>query len=836
MSAIKNYIPHIDGMRAISVLAVIFFHFHLLGFTGGYIGVDVFFTISGYLIIGSIVGQAEAGKFKASSFWGRRVRRLFPAIFAILFLSFIAGLLLMSPSDLIKLSRDSIFGLVSLINFTLLGSTDYFDLQGFNEPLLHFWSLAVEEQFYLVFPLIAMGTLAVFRDRTNYKKTIIWILIILSILSLIWAEYVLRFGNPLFAYYMMPTRFFQLALGGVLAIALQSDAFRQNRETLPKIIHDILVFAAIAAIIALSLIFTKTTPFPGINAIWPTLAALALLYSGGHSRLRLSLENPVSAHIGKLSYSLYLVHWPVWSFMCYYFDRVLTLPETLVALALTYLISLFIYKCIEKPVRFSPVFSGRRLYIFVAPAIATTACLLFTTQALQGLPQRIPADKRAFAKDAGEFHRLYFGGRGYASSEPLFIGHTKVKPELVLIGDSKAQQFGSGLDLTLDAHSRSAVMVTMNGCRFIPGAERITEGALQSECQTATERALATIREHKVDVISIRSWKFSANPSYRLYNTTTKEALSQRDVIKANLDFHREILNLIGSDNTLTIVSDMNVAPENSTVIAHCLSRPTFLGLRCLENAAANASDMSLSSVEVALRDFAAEHRNVEYFMPDAIYCDKGVCRQIADDGTILFSDSSHLSKAGSARFAPRLLGLEPLPDSTMASIMRSRQKASEELDETSEEYLLSRAWVEGDAENLDTLIAAYVDTVFDRRRHNRFIKNLWEGRDGFSQNRELGLLLAEKLSEKFDSREATYISGVAYWVGAATEKDLGKTLTYWNKPSQNANATVQYRMAQIYLKEDLPHYDYQLGLEKLQLAAAAGHADAIKHLATLNK
>ena len=193
----QPYLPHIDGLRALSVILVILFHFNVGVFTGGFIGVDVFFTISGYLIIGSIVAQLGKGEFSPLSFWQRRIRRLVPAILATLLLCFIAGFLIMSPANFEHLARQSFFALFSIINFTLLGEGDYFDQSSLDEPLVHFWSLSVEEQFYLAFPLLALATFAMVKKKANFKKTMGVLLLILSILSIIGAEYMIRTGHKL---------------------------------------------------------------------------------------------------------------------------------------------------------------------------------------------------------------------------------------------------------------------------------------------------------------------------------------------------------------------------------------------------------------------------------------------------------------------------------------------------------------------------------------------------------------------------------------------------------------------------------------------------------------
>jgi peptidoglycan/LPS O-acetylase OafA/YrhL len=831
MSSHKNYIPHIDGIRAISVLAVIFFHFHLLNFTGGFIGVDVFFTISGYLIIGSIVGQADAGKFKASNFWGRRIRRLFPAIFAVLFLSFFAGMLLMSPGDLTKLSRDSLFGLVSLINFTLLGETDYFDLEGFNEPFLHFWSLAVEEQFYLVFPLIALLILALFRKPVMYKKAVVWCLLILSLISLGVAEWAIRSGHALFVYYMMPTRFFQMALGGVLAIWLQSDSFRQSRDSLRRGFHDLLVVAGIATIIVLSLAFTKYTPFPGVNAVWPTLAALALLNSGGLSRLSSLLENPISAHLGKLSYSLYLVHWPVWTFMCYYFDRTLTLPETGIALLATYLISLFIYKCVETPVRFSPAFAGKRLYAAVVPASVAAAGLFFLTIAMQGWPQRLQEDQRSFVKNAADYHRVNFGGAGYAKQEFIKLGHPLAEPEFLLYGDSKAGQLLYGLDQALLEKNRGALAYVQDGCAFLPGVGKLDRGKRIYSCNKSSTKAKDYAKSKGLPVLMARSWMFDKPGLYEYQSDGSNRLLAEHEIAQRHINVITEVSNAIFPSEVVVLASNniFNRQRTGGSAISGCISRPKFLGLPCLARSSVLVKDLQTNNIEIKLRSLAEKKSNIKFLDRDELYCETEICRQIAPNGLILYSDSTHLSINGSVGVAKTLLTL-----TGFAQISAPNPGKIIEFDSVISS--LKTAWNSNDMQVFQQGLEDLVKFSSHSSDYYNLVNALWDGLGTTEKNRPLALAIGEFISKNSDESLSTYISGFAYWWGAAgVEKDFDKTLEYWEKPSQLTNATVQYRMAEIYLDESLPQHDPIQGMEKLRFAAKAGNEDAIAHLATLN-
>ncbi len=827
MIAAKNYIPHIDGMRAISVLAVIFFHFHLLGFSGGYIGVDVFFTISGYLIIGSIVGQAEAGRFRAGDFWGRRIRRLFPAIFSVLALTFVAGLFLMNPADLTKLARDSLFALVSLINFTLLGETDYFDLQGFNEPLLHFWSLALEEQFYLVFPLIALILLAISRKSGHYKRVVVWSLLALSALSLIGAELALRSGHSLFAYYMMPTRFFQLALGGVLAIGLQSEAFRARRAALPKLFHDLMVVCGIAVIIGLSLVFTKTTAFPGLNALWPTLAALALLYSGGSSHLSFLLDNPVSEHLGKISYSLYLVHWPVWSFMGYYLDRQPDLPDTVLALTLTYILSFLIYSFVETPVRFSSAFKGRRLFAAVVPAAALSAIAFGATIQQQGWVQRIPELQREFARDALNFHREQFGGLGYDSQTVEKVGHPRAEPEFLIFGDSKAGQFAYGLDQYLRDRNRAAYLSFQNGCHFIPNAGKIDNGRRIEACALKTSYLIDFAKEIGLPVLSIRSWNYSPYEQdgvFRYFPEGRNVFMTEEEYTNAHWDV---IQTLADNGSQVTILGNNDLFGRD-TIASDCITRPTISAKYCSSGFSVDASETRHSRVEIILEERSEDDPRVSFIKGSDIFCPDGRCRMIAENGDIHFSDAAHLSKAGALALTPNLLKQAGF----------GIQIGPELVDVPSYEEVwaaIDAAWAAKDDAALTKEIENLMLVIVGSTEMSDLLWELWSGdsENDIAPRRELALRIAKQAHTSKGDWTATYLAGLAYWFPAGgVEKDLGKTIEYWMSPSQDINAYVQYNLAVIFLDEGSPHYNPVDGMARMRESARLNYAPAVEWIA----
>jgi peptidoglycan/LPS O-acetylase OafA/YrhL len=291
-----KYRPDIDGLRAIAVLAVLLYHAEVALCPGGYVGVDVFFVISGYLITGLVHEASAHGTFSFARFYERRVRRLFPAALTTLLLTSVAATLLMAADHLKAFGASLLHATISASNIYFWSQSNYFDSSATLKPLLHTWSLAVEEQFYLVWPaLVALAT-------RRAPRAIWWVVSAVFAMSL-WASLVVMRDDASAAFFLMPLRAWEFCLGALVVPA--------QRLRLPAALKETLALAGLGTIVGCVLSYGHDTPFPGWYALPPTLgAALAIL--GGDARYAGSLlRNPLSVMIGRISYSAYLVHWPL---------------------------------------------------------------------------------------------------------------------------------------------------------------------------------------------------------------------------------------------------------------------------------------------------------------------------------------------------------------------------------------------------------------------------------------------------------------------------------------------------------------------------------------------
>jgi len=302
---LQHYRPEIDGLRAIAVVAVVLFHFEFTAFSGGFVGVDVFFVISGFLITRWIVAEAEHGRFSLTNFYMRRMRRLFPAMFVTLGISFAVGIVLLEPSHMEAFAQSLVYSILSISNFLFWSQAGYFDLEAQFKPLLHFWSLSVEEQFYLAWPVIAILFI-----RSRYPWALPVFLVAIIPLSIYGTERWLR-HDPDGAFFLMPFRAFELAIGGLMVWILR---WQPN----DKRVCEAEVIIGLAMILFSIAIFSSETPFPGLSALIPCVGAALIIHAGENAKTARILNNRIAVTIGLISYSLYLVHWPLFVFYSYW--------------------------------------------------------------------------------------------------------------------------------------------------------------------------------------------------------------------------------------------------------------------------------------------------------------------------------------------------------------------------------------------------------------------------------------------------------------------------------------------------------------------------------------
>lgn len=345
-AAHPQYLTHVDGLRAIAVLAVVLYHFFPSAITGGFVGVDIFFVISGFLITRIITGELDAGNFSLPTFYSRRIRRIVPALMFTLALSAVAGALILASQDYLQFARTARNAILFISNFTFQRTVNYFE-RGFDDaPMLHTWSLSVEQQFYLLWPLLLMAMW-----RFGSKKTTL-MLGLVSVASLGFCQYTLLHDATM-AFYSPLTRLWEFAIGGAM-VGWRIAPERTQLANRASLIGMVLLLAPI-------FYYSDATIFPGLSALAPCLGT-ALVIAGGRSHthfIQRMLSVAPMRFIGGMSYSLYLAHWPLLCFYKLYTgERQLSFEAGAMLFAISFCIAWFSWKVVERPFRKPRVVTG----------------------------------------------------------------------------------------------------------------------------------------------------------------------------------------------------------------------------------------------------------------------------------------------------------------------------------------------------------------------------------------------------------------------------------------------------------------------------------------------
>ena len=347
-----TYRADIDGLRAVAVVAVVLFHAGL-GFGGGYAGVDIFFVISGFLITGLILKDLRAGTFSITHFWERRARRILPAMAATVIVTLVVGWFLLFPEAYSQLAK-SVMALVcfgSNINFWL--EDDYFGAASESKPLLHTWSLSVEEQFYFIIPTVFIVLFHLWKGRLLVPA--VWIGLVASLLLSIYAMEQIQYRTATF--FLLPTRAWELLAGSLLAVAPPIGSGR---------IRSIFAWSGLAAILATFFLYQPDTPFPGYTAVLPVLGTVLMIWSGSHVSdetkplpLRWLAMRPM-VFVGLISYSFYLIHWPFFAYHHSLFARHPSTKLAILFVVIAFLLSIVSWKYVEKPFRKGALIKTRK--------------------------------------------------------------------------------------------------------------------------------------------------------------------------------------------------------------------------------------------------------------------------------------------------------------------------------------------------------------------------------------------------------------------------------------------------------------------------------------------
>lgn len=500
------YRGDIDGLRAVAVLAVVLYHF---GFPlrGGFVGVDVFFVISGFLIGGILWREYDAtGRIWLKHFYIRRFRRLAPAFFTTVLVTGAVAWAVLLPFEFREYGKAAIASTLYLSNVLFFRQAGYFDTVSEEKPLLHTWSLAVEEQFYVFLPL-AILLLARWRWGLIGALVAAWALSLAACIALTPV-------SPTATFYLFPFRAWEM-LSGVLLAIWGHQTNRQWRG------HALLSWAGLALVLASVVLIPAGLAFPGLLAILPVAGTLLLLSSGtGENRINRLLTQPVMHFFGVISYSLYLWHWPVYTLSSYLRDGYANLAEAALWAALSVALAWLSWRFIENPVRFARRLSGR--VVLGGTALASLCVLALGAYVYKGdgLPARFGPEARVHIAASGDFLQDFSRCR-IADTLPLDglevcpIG-PEGAPRVLVWGDSHVRAFKEGLDLAAHEAGVPGMILWRAGCPPLFGIRKVESAATLAQDTACTQANLqikqALGRLDTVDtVLLVGRWSYYAS-------------------------------------------------------------------------------------------------------------------------------------------------------------------------------------------------------------------------------------------------------------------------------------------------------------------------------------
>ena len=505
----RDYREDIDWLRAIAVLAVVAFHFEAPAVFGGFVGVDIFFVISGYLITGIIQSELEGGGFSFARFYERRVRRLLPALYAMVALTAIPSFHYLLTSERAEFFRSIAAVVTFTSNFFFWFQTGYFDHAAVEKPLLHTWSLAVEEQFYLALPLMLWGLARLARGRRIALPVMIGALGLASFALSIWLMDSDRSAN---AFFMSPPRAWEFLIGALVATpgfpVLRHAPARQTARGIALLLIAIPIFS-----------LRQGPGFPGFNALAPCLGAAMFIWSGiGVPSLKRSGYSPlnIAKFFGRISYSLYLWHWPLFTFTRFSKSGlVLDATDKLALFALTVMISYLSWRFVEQPFRLKSLAPTRRA-AFQAAGFASL--LLLAGSAFGIALSRTPSDADRAALqlesyNAYNYQPLYRSGDCFTPARGVFgdscLALAAGKTNWLLWGDSLAAHYFHGLRKATDPQAVNILQATQAAC--MPTLNAAAQG--NASCRGFAAQMDGFFRDRKPDlVIMSADWLEYARP------------------------------------------------------------------------------------------------------------------------------------------------------------------------------------------------------------------------------------------------------------------------------------------------------------------------------------
>ena len=620
------YRPDIDGLRALAIIPVVLFHANVPGFTGGFIGVDVFFVISGFLITSIIHSEIQRGDFSIVRFYERRARRILPAFFLVMACCVFFSFWLLFPRQYKDFSRVLVAAALFVSSITLERDTGYFDLDSEEKPLLHTWSLSVEEIYYIFFPLIMLAVARFLPRREQF------VLLFVGCASLLGSAIVLTVDSQSTAAFFLPhLRAWELVIGALLAVF-------NTRMKLPQTFLDVLALCGLAMIVVPIFVYSNETTFPGFAALVPCVGAALVIFSGQYAPTAAGrlLSLPVFVFFGLISYSLYLWHWPLLVFARQYVGQELAAWQSWLVVVLSIGLAAFSTRFVEKPFRGrSSKISRRQVFAFSLIGILLFVGIGIHGDVSKGWTARYPAKYKAIFdafldKDPRQKECL-----NPKMLRGCVYGDQEVGPKHVLWGDSLAAHYADMLGDVAKKFGKSIQVFTLPACPparnwVVPG-QRWRKDCAEFQSRTFEKVTKSESLETVILAGHLRAYVDAKNTS------GFPEALAE--TIKGLKEAGKEVAIVYPLPE---FRSDF---PDRLSDLANRRKMPKTFGIN---SRIFNKRNQELT----ALLDRLADQWDLIRIKPAVELCDSEKC-YFYRNKTVYFIDQIHLTRTGALDLAP---------------------------------------------------------------------------------------------------------------------------------------------------------------------------------------
>ena len=650
-NTILQYRPDLDGLRGLAVILVILFHAGVTTFSGGYIGVDIFFVLSGFLISSIIDGKINDNSFTFSGFYLSRIRRLLPAFLLFLIIITIFASFLLIPDDYISFMR-------SAKNAVLFSSNIFFGklTGGYFAPdaeklhLLHTWSLSIEWQFYLIWPVIF------FMLRRFLSNKISTIIILISLIIAGWYSHQLTLSNPEHSYYLFAARIFEMLAGATLAVSFA------KLPSLPKALNHLLSVSSIICLIVIAVQYTPEHSFPGVNALWVCIATMAFIYTGknNHSAFANTLLSikPI-VFIGVLSYSLYLWHWPLFAFL-----HVLNIEIDVLIIAAVifaaFILSLFTWQYVEKPFRYKHKYSLRKTIIifWLAPALIFVV-LSKVTKNYEGIPFRLGDEMVYITKTINAVVTPNINKcnppKDLSITECRLGSSDISKLDALLVGDSHARHFREFMDVLAKNANWSIYGVTAPACLPV---RNITRWNDSNYCKGGiVQHVYNIVKKHKPKhIIMAQNWLGYAEGDNMIYTDSDKRSMeySQQRIEESVLQAMEYFTN---NGASLIIIKSApgNDVNQKDCFYQHIREHREIRSDECLIDTKDELKNNAKAFIDQLFEKIGQRHPDTIFIDPRDVQCKEGICFT-SINGVHMYEDEEHLNSYASRWLAEEYL------------------------------------------------------------------------------------------------------------------------------------------------------------------------------------